>query len=79
MGSIAGGIDAVEARFDDSSLVADGGVLLAGTLMARLGLVSLLDEVVRPGGAGRGSGAKVLSVVASMLVGGSHIEDANRL
>ena len=79
MSSITHGIDAVEARFDDGSLVADGGLLLAGTLMARLGLVSLLDEVVRPPGAGRGSGAKVLSVVSSMLVGGSHIDDANRL
>ena len=79
LGLIAGGIDGVGAVFDDGSLVADGGLLLAGTLMARLGLEALIDEVVRPAGAGRGSGAKVLSVVASMLVGGSCIDDANRL
>ena len=79
MSSIPGGIDGLEACFDDGSLVADAGLLLAGTVMARLGLVSLVDEVVRPAQAGRGSGAKALSVVASMLVGGSHIGDADRL
>ena len=79
MGSIAGGIDGIEAVFDDASLVADGGLLLAGTLMARLGLEAMVDEVVRPPRAGRGSGAKVLSLVSSMLVGGSHIDDTDRL
>ena len=57
--------------FDDGSLVADAGLLLAGTVMSRLGLEALIDEVVRPGGsAGSGAGRKVLSLVASMLVGG---------
>ena len=79
MSSVSGGIDALEARFDDASLVCDGGLLLAGTVMSRLGLESLVDAVVRPPGAGRGSGAKALSVVASMLVGGSFIDDAQRL
>ena len=79
MGSVAGGIDGLEVVFDEGSLVADGGLLLAGTLMDRLGLETLLDEVVRPPQTGRGSGAKVLSVVSSMLVGGSHIDDADRL
>lgn len=79
MGSIAGGIDGIEAVFDDESLVADAGLLLAGTVMDRLGLEAMIDEVVRPPQAGRGSGAKALSVVASMLVGGSHIDDTDRL
>ncbi len=79
MSSISGGIDGVEVRFDEGSLVADAGLLLAGTVMDRLGLEAMLDEVVRPPSAGRGSGAKVLSVVASMLVGGSFIDDAQRL
>jgi hypothetical protein len=60
-------------------LVADAGLLLAGTVMDRLGLEAMLDDVVCPPAAGRGSGAKVLSLVASMLVGGSHIDDADRL
>ena len=71
MRSVAGGIDGLEAVFDDGSLVADAGLLLAGTVMSRLGLEALIDEVVRPdGSAGSGAGRKVLSLVASMLVGG---------
>ena len=79
MSSVAGGIDGLEVRFGDASLVADAGLLLAGTVMDRLGLEALVDETVRPPRAGRGSGAKALSVVASMLVGGSFIDDAERL
>ena len=81
MRSIAGGIDGLEAVFDDVSLVADAGLLLAGTVMGRLGLESLIDETVRLDGrvAGSGSGRKVLTLVASMLVGGCCIDDAGRL
>ena len=80
MRSVAGGIDGLGAVFDDGSLVADGGLLLAGTVMSRLGLEALIDEVVRPGGsAGSGAGRKVLSLVASMLVGGRCIDDVQRL
>ena len=79
MRSIPGGIDGLEVRFDDASLVADAGLLLAGTVMERLGLEALIDEAVRPPASGRGSGAKTLSMVASMLVGGSFIDDADRL
>ena len=50
MSSVAGGIDGLEAVFDDGSLVSDAGLLLAGTVMSRLGLEALIDEVVRPGG-----------------------------
>ena len=74
-------VDRLGVVFDDGSLVADAGLLVAGTLMARLGLERLLDETVRlgdrPGGAY--PGRKVLSLVASMLVGGSHIDHADRL
>ena len=77
MSSVPGGIDGLEAVFDDGSLVADAGLLLAGTVMSRLGLEALIDEVVRPGGsAGSGAGRKVLTLVASMLVGGRCIDDA---
>ena len=48
MRSIAGGIDGLEAVFDDASLVADAGLLLAGTVMERLGLEALIDDTVRP-------------------------------
>ena len=80
MRSVAGGIDGIGAVFDDGSLVADGGLLLAGTVMSRLGLEALIDDTVRPGGsAGAGAGAKVLTLVASVLVGGCCIDDARRL
>ena len=80
MRSVAGGIDGIGAVFDDGSLVADAGLLLAGTVMSRLGLEALIDDTVRPGGsAGSGAGRKVLSLVASMLVGGCCIDDAQRL
>ena len=45
--SIPGGIDGLEAVFDDSCLVADGGLLLTGTVMHRLGLEAMVDETVR--------------------------------
>ena len=66
MRSIPGGIDGLEAVFDDSCLVADGGLLLTGTVMHRLGLEAMVDETVRLDGrvAGSGSGRKVLSLVA---------------
>jgi len=74
-----GPIDGIGVRFDDGSLVGDAGLLLAGTVMSRLGLEALIDAAVRPPRFGRGSGARALSVVASMLVGGSFIDDAERL
>ena len=47
----------MEAVFDDGSLVADAGLLLAGTVMDRLGLEALIDDTVRLGGsAGAGAG-----------------------
>ena len=80
MRSVAGGIDGLGAVFDDGSLVADAGLLLAGTVMSRLGLEALIDDTVRPGGsAGSGAGRKVLSLVASVLVGGCCIDDVQRL
>ena len=55
------------------------GLLLAGTVMHRLGLEALIDDTVRLDGRVAGSGRKVLSLVASMLVGGRCIDDVQRL
>ena len=57
------------------------GLLLAGTVMSRLGLEALIDDTGggRGGSAGSGAGRKVLSLLASMLVGGCCIDDAQRL
>ena len=74
-------LDRLRVVFDDDSLVSDAGLLIAGTVMSRFGLEELLDESVRMDGrvGGARPGRKVLSLVASMLVGGSHIDHADRL
>jgi hypothetical protein len=67
--------------FDDQSLVADAGLIVPATLMVRLGLESLVNQKVRIldriGGAQ--PGRKVLTLIASILAGGSHIDHADRL
>ena len=81
MSSVSRSLDRVEVTFDDPSLVADAGLIVPATLMQRLGLESLINERVRlvdrVGGAL--PGRKILTLVASILVGGSHIDHANRL
>lgn len=77
MSRVTGRIDRLGVVFDDESLVADGGLLAAGTLMSRLGLEELVDE--RLGKVGPRPGRKVLSLVSAMLVGGTHIDHAERL
>lgn len=81
MKSVSHPIDRVEAMFDDPSLVADAGLIVPATLMVRLGLEALINEMVRltsrVGGAR--PGRKVCTLVASILVGGSHIDHADRL
>ena len=74
-------IDRLAVVFDEESLVSDAGLLAVGTLIKRLGMEQLLDETVRMGGRPGGArpGRKVLSLVASMLLGGSHIDHADRL
>jgi len=48
-------IDRLDVRFDEGSLVADAGLLVAASLVSRLGLERLVDDTVRmdgrPGGA----------------------------
>jgi hypothetical protein len=67
--------------FDDPNLVANAGLLVPATLMARLGLEALVNATVRLWGrtGGASPGRKVLSLVAAILAGGSHIDHANVL
>jgi hypothetical protein len=78
---VSRGIDRIEVTFDDPSLVANAGLLLPATLVARLGLEALVDQTVwlvgRVGGAS--PGRKVLTLVAAVLAGASHIDHANVL
>jgi hypothetical protein len=74
-------IDRLHAVFDDPSLVADAGLILPATLMVRFDLEALINATVRLGdrvGASR-PGRKVLTLVAAIMVGASHIDHADRL
>jgi hypothetical protein len=78
---VSHGIDRLEAFFDDETLVADAGLVVPATLIARLGLEGLADSKVRlvdrVGGAR--PGRKLCTLVAAILAGGSHIDHADRL
>jgi len=79
--AVSHGIDRMGATFDDPSLVADAGLLLPATLMVRLGLESVVDDMVRLVGrvGGARPGRKVLTLIVSILAGGSHIDHVNKL
>ena len=81
MKSVSRPLERVAVTFDDETLVADAGLLVPGTLIVRLGLEALIDSTVRLVGrvGGAHPGRKVLTLVASILVGGTHIDHADRL
>ncbi len=81
MSSSSRTIDRVAVTFDEPTLVADAGLMVAATLMVRLGLETLVNELVRLSGQVGGSrpGRKVLTLVSAILVGASHIDHADRL
>jgi len=74
-------IERVAVTFDDPTLVADAGLIVPATLMVRLGLEALVNQMVRLGGrvGGARPGRKVLTLVAAILVGASHIDHVDRL
>ena len=67
--------------FDEPTLVADAGLIVPATLMVRLGLEQLVDQMVRLRGRVGGAlpGRKVLTLVAAILAGATHIDHADRL
>ena len=81
MSRVSRAIDRVEVIFDDPTLVANAGLILPATLMTRLGLESLINSTVRLVGRVGGAlpGRKVLTLVATILAGGSHIDHADML
>ncbi len=74
-------MDRVGVMFDDPSLVANAGLVVPATLMVRLGLEALINSTVRLVGRVGGAlpGRKVLTLVATILAGGSHIDHADVL
>lgn len=74
-------IERVAVTFDESTLVANAGLIVPATLMLRLGLEVLVDSTVRLIGrvGGARPGRKVCTLVATILAGGSHIDHAEML
>lgn len=70
-------LDRLETTFDHEGLVANAGLLVAATLMARLGLETLINARVRTGSAN--PGRKLLTLVAAMLAGATHIDHVDVL
>ena len=73
--------DRIHVAFDDHRLVANAGLMLPATLALRLGPGELVDRHLDLGDApGRANtGDKLLTLVASALVGGDCIDDADAL
>jgi len=78
---VSRGFDRIEVIFDEETLVADAGLIVPATLMLRLGLERLVNQTVRLVGRVGGAlpGRKVLTLVAAILAGGSHIDHADKL
>jgi hypothetical protein len=79
--TVSRGIDRLAVTFDEPTLVADAGLLVPATLLVRLGLESLVNEMLRLKGRVGGAlpGRKVLTLVTAILAGATHIDHANRL
>ena len=77
MSSSSRTIDRLDATFDHENLVANAGLVVAATLMARLGLEGLINSRVKTGSAN--PGRKLLSLVAAMLAGATHIDHVDIL
>ena len=74
-------LDALDVVFNDPNAVANGGLVLPMTLAGRLGLADLVERNVHLGDApGHANvGQKAMALVASALVGGDCIDDADVL
>src|SRR6266540_158812 len=74
-------LDQLDTCFDDTHAIANAGLLLPATLAERLGIQQSADALIdlgeRPGAAH--PGAKLLTLVHSMLAGGDCIDDADLL
>ena len=77
MSAVSRRIDRLEPIFDHEGLVANAGLILPATLMARLGLEALINRWVKTGSSR--PGRKVLTLVAAMIAGATHIDHVNVL
>jgi hypothetical protein len=73
-------LDQLKVAFDDTHAVANAGLLQPATLADRLGLQAAADKLVRLAGPpGAHPGAKLLTLIHSILAGGDCIDDADVL
>lgn len=81
MKPVSRGIDRIAVTFDDPNLVANAGLLLVATLVAKLGLEDLCNSTIRLGTriGGFQPGRKILTLVHSMVAGATHIDHADML
>lgn len=78
---VSHGIDRIDATFDDPNLVPNAGLLLVSTLVVRLGLEAVINQMIRLAGREGGAlpGRKVLTLVSTMVAGYSHIDHVDVL
>lgn len=69
----------VSVSFDEPNLVPSAGLLPAAVLAQRVDLSGLVEDRVALARHGANSGAKALTVIASMLAGGDSIDDTGLL
>ena len=81
MSRVSQTLDRIHATFDDDNLVGNAGLVLPATLVERLDLELLINSTVRLDGRVGGAmpGRKVLTLMNTMLAGGSHIDHADML
>jgi len=79
--AVSQNIDRTEVVFDEPGLVANAGLMAVATLVGRLGLERLIDSTVRLVGrvGGAHPGRKVLTLVHTLVAGGSHIDHVDML
>ena len=74
-------LDALSVQFDDDNAICDAGLLLPATLAQHLGLKEMFNTHVDLGRVpGRANpGAKAMTLIASLIAGGDHIDDTDAL
>ncbi len=74
-------LDRISATFDDENLVANAGLLLPATLVEQLDVEAVINSKVRLDGrvGGASPGRKVLTLMNTMLAGGTRINHADML
>jgi hypothetical protein len=78
---VSRGIDRIAVTFDDPNLVANAGLLLIATVVAKLGLEDLCNSTIRLGTRVGGflPGRKILTLVHAMVAGATNIDHADML